>query len=534
MKRHLAFAALLPGVLALLLAYGAQGGLASVGDDSASYLVVAHWMAGAPPEIGRWVGYHTHFPPLFAATLAAADPANLHAAHALVAIFAALALVPIYLFALRETGRRDAALALVVLFLATPTAWVSAKGILSEPLFLLLSLSSLAWWSHRVRDGGRPGEWLVLGVLIGAAMLTRVVGVALAAALVARVAVEALAQRRSPPLGRLALALAPGVLATLAWMALRPEAGGGSYQRVSGAMVQSWMGEPMRMAGYSISGVLAGWTAGFTSDAAVGDVTRAVAGGIGLLALGGLALRLRSNALDAWYAAISLAIVFGWVFREENTRRLLYPLLPVLLFHAGVALAAAGRALGGIRRAPYAVATGGALVALVCAPALALVARKALDREPVFEGLSPRLADITEYYTTLDGARSRGLAARHAAVLAGLESIQRITPGDARIMWMRPEYVALLSRREGVPWLYGWDPRTLAREIAEKRVDYVVVARLFKADLAGRVGDPLAPLLDVPAYATPVITLTNPVAWSEDFVLLKIDPAALERVLAGG
>jgi hypothetical protein len=532
MRRHLPFLALLAGAAALLIAYCAQGGLASVGDDSASYLVVAHWMAGARPEILPWVGHHTHFPPLFPAALALAGPENLHAAHALVAIFAALALAPIHSFALRESGRRRAALLLVALFLLTPSAWVSAKGILSEPLFLLLSAASLAWWSHRVRGGGGRAEWLVLGVLIGAAMLTRVVGVALLAALVMHAATEAISERRRPPIGPLALAIAPGVLALLAWIAVRPEAGGGAYQRVSDAMTQAWLAEPARMAGASLSGMLGGWTAAFTGDAEVGELARIMTGIVGALAIAGLALRLHRNELDAWYVAISLAIVFGWVFREENTRRLLYPLLPLLLFHAGEALAAAGRALGGERRASIAVAAGAALVALVCAPAVALLARKALDREPVFEGLSPRLSDITEYYTTLDGSRSRALAARHAAVLAGFEAVGRLTPPGARIMWMRPEYVALLARREGVPWLYAWDSRTLARELSSRRVDYVVVSRLFKTDLEGRAGDPLSLLRDAGAYTQPALTLTNPLARSEDFVLLKVDRAALERVLA--
>jgi hypothetical protein len=531
MRRHAPFAMLFLGAVVLYAAFCSQATLASVGDDSASYLVVAQWIAGGPAEIVRWAGYHSHFPPLFAATLALAGPQKLEAAHGVVAAFAALALVPVYLFALRESGRRDAALLLAAVFLATPTAWVSAKGILSEPLFLLLSMSSLAWWSLRVRDGGGRREWLVMGALIALTMLTRVVGVTLAAALVLHVAVEGIRERRRPAMDRLALAIVPGVLAVLGWVAIRPEAGGGSYQRVSGAMLQAWLADPAVMTGAAFSSLLTGWTATFTADATVGELTRIVAGAIGVLALAGLVLRLRRNALDAWYVAISLAILFGWVFREE-TRRLLYPLLPLLLFHAGHAVAAGVRALAGERRVGIAVAAGAALVVLLSAPALALVARKALDREPVFDGLAPRFSDITEYYTTLEGSRGRALAARHAAVLAGFESLQRVTPPGARIMWMRPEYVALLSRREGVPGLYAWEGRALARQVADNRVDYLVASRLFKIDLAGKNGDPMAILRDARDYARPVATLVNPIAQSDDFVLLEVDRAALERLLA--
>jgi 4-amino-4-deoxy-L-arabinose transferase-like glycosyltransferase len=517
--------------LPLFLAFTWQPDLASVGDDSASYLVVAHWMAGGPAEIVRWTGYHTHFPPLFAAVLALVGPGNLHAAHAAVALFAAFALVPICLFAEREGGRRDAAFLLAMLFLFTPTAWVSTKGILSEPLFLLTSLCALAWHARRIDDRSRPGAWLVLGVLVALAMLTRVIGVALVAALVMRAAIEALSRQRRPRLGPLALAALPGVLALAAWAALRPEAGDGSYQRASGAMVHAWLGDPLLMVGASIDGVLAGWTASFTGDAAVGTLTRVLTWAIGALALAGLALRLRRNTLDAWYVAISLVIVCGWVFREENTRRLLYPLLPLLLFHAGEAFAALARAGVGSRRAVAGVAMGAGLIALVCAPAMVLLVRKASDREPVFEGLAPRYSDVTEYYTTLDGARSRALAARHAATLGGFEAIARETPAGARVMWMRPEYVGLVAGREGVPMFYAGGNEALARQVRESGADYLVVSRLFKTDLVGATGDALAPLRDSAAYASPVFTLVNPIAKSEDFVLLKVDRAALERLL---
>ena len=57
------------------------------------------------------------------------------------------------------------------------------------------------------------------------------------------------------------------------------------------------------------------------------------------------------------------------------------------------------------------------------------------------------MSDITDYYTTLNLQRSRAIAGKHVTVLAGLEAIGRGTSTDARILWMRPGYVALLGRR---------------------------------------------------------------------------------------
>jgi len=153
-KRHWALAALLACATALLLAFAWQEGLASVSDDSASYLVLAQAIAGGNPAVLPWVGYHTHFPPLFPLALAlSGGAADFRNAHALVALFTAAGALLAYVFAWRETGRRDAAFALALAFLACPTTWVSAKGILSEPMFLCASMATLDCFQGRFERG---------------------------------------------------------------------------------------------------------------------------------------------------------------------------------------------------------------------------------------------------------------------------------------------------------------------------------------------------------------------------------------------
>ena len=124
-------------------------------------------------------------------------------------------------------------------------------------------------------------------------------------------------------------------------------------------------------------------------------------------------IRLVRNKLDAWYvAALSLGVVYGWVFSEDNTRRLLYPILPLLLFYAGQAVADGCMRLGRRQWAPAAVGAAGLVMALACVPAIALVAQKALDRAPAFPGSAWRMSDITDYYTTLNLQRSRAIAGK--------------------------------------------------------------------------------------------------------------------------
>ena len=535
MKRHWALAALLACATALLLAFAWQEGLASVSDDSASYLVLAQAMAGGNPAVLPWVGYHTHFPPLFPLALAlTGGAADFRNAHALVALFTAVGALLAYVFAWRETGRRDAAFALAVAFLACPTTWVSAKGILSEPMFLCASMATLLYFQGRFERGEpQPRHWLALGLLLAATVLTRVVGTALVLALLVHLVVRARRGGKLPGAAALAAALVPPALLVLGWIALRPMAAQDSYQRVSTSMAHSWSASTGVMERVSARTILDGWTASFTADANVGAVGASVALVVAALALAGLVRRLLANRLDAWYAAVSLVVIGWWVFNEDNTRRLLLPLLPLLLFYAGEAIVAACRRAHRAAYATHAVAAAGALLALVILPAAVVMGRKAFDREPVVAGFAPRYADMTEYYTTLNASFSRRLAARQAVILAGFDALRQHTPAGAKVMWMRPEYPALLGGRVGVPYYYDWDPMHVARAARDQNVDYLVSTPLFKSDLAGAKGDPAKPLAGVEAWTRPVMALANPGARSADFVLLEVDRAALAAWIAG-
>lgn len=534
MARHWGLAVLLACLTPLYVAFTWQAGLASLGDDSASYLAVAQALAGVNPAVLPWVGYHTHFPPLFPLALAACGAAtDLRIAHAVVALCALVSVALVYRFAWGETGRRDAALAVAVAFVACPTAWISAKGILSEPMFLAVSMAALVFHQKFLESGrGSAHDWLGLGLLLAATLLTRIVGLALALALLASLAMRA--HRREPVLRarELAAALIPGIVLACLWLVLRPVAAQDSYQRIFTAMARSWMDDVGLMGEVSSGSFSDGWIASFTADAAVGPAAIAITMLAAALALIGLARRLLANRLDAWYVTISLLVVFGWVFSEDNTRRLLYPLLPLLLLYAGETVAWACASVRRAALAPAALAVAAAVLAIACVPALVVITAKALDREPVVAGAETRYADITDYYTTLNVPRARALAARHAVVLEGLRGL-RATPAGSRVLWMRPEYAALLAGRPGAAWYYDWEPTQLARTVLAARVEFIVEARLAKTDLAGGRGDAGAPLREVASYARPVAQLANPVTRGVEFTLWQVDPAALRRRLGG-
>jgi len=176
-------AALFLATAASMVAFNWQDRLATFGDDSASYLALAHYFAGSAGSavVAEWAPWQAHFPPLFPLLLAWSGALrDLHVAFAIVALCGAAAVVLFQRLAANELGE-GAGWAAALLFLLAPTAWISLKGVLSESLFLALCMASLLVHSRLCRARRDALEWLGYGILLACAALTRAIGIVLIA-----------------------------------------------------------------------------------------------------------------------------------------------------------------------------------------------------------------------------------------------------------------------------------------------------------------------------------------------------------------
>jgi hypothetical protein len=191
----------------------------------------------------------------------------------------------------------------------------------------------------------------------------------------------------------------------------------------------------------------------------------------------------------------------------------------------------AGKLRAGIAaRALPAVAAAALLIASL--PAVVVVHTRSFERAPVIAGFAHSYAGITEFYTALSVEGSRTLAGREIAVLVGLEALASDTPPDARVMWMRPDYVALLGHRQGVPWYYPSGLTGLAEALQRSRAPYLIVSTLYKADLKGMQDEPFESLDAVAPFARPLSFVRNAALGSNEFALLGVDAQALAAFLA--
>ena len=534
LRRHVGLVILLALAAPVTIAFCWHGVISTLADDSVSYITVARWISpfGRDALLMPWVAYYSHFPPVFPTLLVITGGAwNFLVAHVVVALCALVALVMVYAYGAFRLGSPGAGLGLAIVFLLLPSAWISILSILSEPLYLALSLAALLLYVRHEEDG-EVRQPVVLGLLFAAAYLTRVAGVALLAAYAAHLTMRSLARRQWPSIRALA-PLAIPIVFQLLWMAIRPAVQSKGYQTDLEVIVKAWLGDPLKVATFSWGSLMGGWIASFSADSGVAPTMRFVFGAVGALGAAGAAVGVLKNRLDSWYVLLSVAMLILWVFPEDNQRRLLYPILPLILVHAAEVVQALGKRFQAAGRAHFPLLAAGGLVAVLSMPAALLVAQKAVNREPLVEGFGYSLSSMTQYYTIVNLKGARSWAVRGAAILAGLQMLEAATPPNARIMWTRPEYVVVLGRREAVPWYFSWDRTMLARELQRTGTTHIIASRIFKSDLAGADGDAYSAFaVDTPDYLRLVLAVPDPETRAVEFALLEVDAEGLKRALA--
>ena len=449
-----------------------QPGLASIADDSVSYLIMAQvfspWQAVSQP-VAEAFAREAFYPPLFPLLLGLAGAGhNMALAHAITAMLLAACLPVLYLLGIRWLGGRWSAMAVVAMTALLPSWWIHVKGILSEPLYCLMLLVTLVLLE--AEEGDRARYWTT-ALAMTALTLTRTAALAMVVAYF----LWALTRREQPLKSRVRAAL-PALAAAAAyavWVLFRPA-------ETSDANVQFLLDRIRAVLGaeHAFGALLGGlatqaqaiaeaWAGALVLFWVEGRPLRLVlAGAVGMLAVAGMVLRIAAGKSDGWMMAAYLATYLLWPYYDQMTR-FLFPALPVLILYAFWTVTAGLRALG----RPAAVGQGllALLLISLAVPALAFIQQRA--------SAGGRYAAMTDWYRTPDLAEARARVGVHLDLFADMEVIKSLTRPEHRVMWVVPSYVALLAERRGIRSpAAGLSSEAYRRAVLQTAPDYVFLS----------------------------------------------------------
>lgn len=301
-------------------------GFPVVGGDHAAYLLMAdHFspFSDRRHEMTDVVVRYIAFPPLYPMLLGLVGATSAHIvwAHLVTASFLIGAQVFYFVWLAHETRRPMLALALSIIFALIPASLSQMLGIMSEGLYLMLTLSAL-WLASSATSLRR---WYVAAGLIGFAVVTRTAGIAMVVAL----AIYLLWHRIEHRWRLIASSIAPLLLwVVIKWLA---DYRGGYLQSVAQIIERKPLMDlvlnQLRIESYA---VWVGWLSSF--DPLPSNMIIVVGSALGLLCCAGTVQRIWQKRLDGIYVGCYLVVLLLWPFSIE-AQRLLYVIAPLLLYH---------------------------------------------------------------------------------------------------------------------------------------------------------------------------------------------------------
>ena len=439
----------LGALLALFILWWAGSGtlLADFGGDNAVYFLTANHYSpyGARHAAAAQFAAHSVYPPLYPWLLALTGGGmSLAAAHRVTALIIIIAGFAVFALARAVGLSRGMAMAVLVLCAGARIALLEGLELHSEHLYLACWASAALLLAT---DRPSPRALLLAGLAVGAAYLTRSFGLSLVASLWLWLLIQ------RPPRGWLA---ALAALLTVLYLALAHH-GNARYLHDLIALYQQH-GIAARLAA-NLAAVPSAWLGVFGVSGQPGFVPLLPAA-VALLALPGLALRLRAGKFDAWSVLAYGALMIVWPYPAEY-ERMCYPLLPFAVLFAVLGM----RQLAPRIDPRIAAAVPLLATATAIAP-FALLVQSRLASPPADQALRPYTRSAAWFEP--DPAAAFATLAYQRAITEALHHIgQRASlPADACLLATKPSVAALYSGRP----VHGYPPFALDTEQMRARI----------------------------------------------------------------
>ncbi|HEY7841661.1 MAG TPA: hypothetical protein VIC61_08835 [Gammaproteobacteria bacterium] len=422
------------------------GGISSLASDSVNYLLMARHLSpwGDPDPIAALMFAGQDYPPLFGLVLGLADAGNdFGTAHLLTGVFLLAALSLLRRHAAITVGSGAVGLAITAIVAISPGAWMNTLDVLSENLYLALSLGILLR-AARKRDAS-PGALVVTGLLVALLTLTRTVGLAMLVAVAAAGLLRPGNRREKAAAAGIPVAITVGVLllSHIVLAAGVPDQYVDGFRRIAAGEAPRGAVEFSAYLPSQLAALYEAWLANwlyYWSDATV--FSAACVAAIGALGLLGCWRGLRAGRVDALYVCAYLLVILCWPHPGQMTR-FVYPVAPLLVVFAFEELRRLSARIPS-KRGPILVPLSAALLAVAVLPALVFTWQR-------YEaGVDMGLNRMTEYYRLPDLRAATLESAVQAQIVADMIRIGTLVPPDAAILYHEPAYVALLAKRRGM------------------------------------------------------------------------------------
>ena len=334
-KKHLIALLMLATAAALLAHLSWQGEVVGLVADDAVYLLLADYFSPYSHQLRQgaaFVSQHGVFPPAYPLflSLLGADSYHVYYAHVLTTLVVLGALWACARYLVSSGSTFALAAAYLVVFFLLPRTLLQHVELLSEPLYLLLSMLALAKYQSLDVERDTHGVYWI-AVFVCLATLTRAAGVALLFAFI-------FWQCSSAGKNRVWSSLLLAIVPLLIWEALKvliyaqPKNYSQDLLNTYGLHDADAL---IRKIAQNFSALWTGWRQYIDVNAQFSSLPASIL--LPACALPALIVRLKQLRMDAIYFVLYLAMILMWPY-PDHTARFLYPVIPLALFYVLISI----------------------------------------------------------------------------------------------------------------------------------------------------------------------------------------------------
>ena len=405
---------------------------------------------------------YQEYPPLFPLLLGFSGAVHsLSMAHFFVGSFFILSLVIFYLYLTQEEFSEYHSLLIIVLYALSPTAFVNNMGILSETLYLFLSLLCLISINSQIKQPAL-NKLFIIGLILGLLVLTRSIGAAMLVAYCTSCFILIIKKRTN-----IAILVIP-VLIALVINAI-------SRYMVKTSVPEDYVNQFSTLPGFNFDAqyqaIIDGWFTGWqyywpTS----GNILFTIVLLFGIFSIIGLFIRLLKNKTDAIYVLVYLIVIMIWP-HPGQTFRFLFPIQPLLIFFAIYCIQ--------ILVCRYSINKKELFMSIALFTALLpIIPTLFFTWNRYHAGTDEGLHIYKEFYLIPDLENARKSASLQQTMFNDFEKMKNDTEVNDIVAYFEPEYVAYLAKRQGQFIEYKLNDKEEIELIRPLDADYILLTRL--------------------------------------------------------
>jgi hypothetical protein len=434
--------------------------LSTFASDSANYMLMglymSPWHEATPPIQALW--QLQDFPPFFPFILAITGAVHdVNIAHVVTLLFLITSLPLIYIFSKKCLSSNWQALSVTSIFLLSPSTWLNILGILSENLYIFISLLIIVLFPNQNKSNIYYS--LLLGLLISLLILTRTIGISMFLAYV--IAGFAAWYNKSLSTDKFIAPIIVTILLNLFAKILHHSSVPSQYiQQLSNIDIS---GQPKVL----IDTWFASWQYYWVDDLIIPHLFVLL---LGVLACIGLALRLRSLKLDAFYVLVYFSILLVWP-HPGQALRFIYPVHALLIIYAFFSIHIMFKNLTPIKSEKPILIFLLISFSIIGPPLSYLWNRYQIGKENGYH-------HIHEFYRLPDIKHAKVVAAIQTTMFNDMKAIELNTNKDDTVLHFAPVYIALLANRHSKTLSFNYADDDLYKINNINDAEYIYVSKL--------------------------------------------------------